>query len=132
MTEWLTISEAADYLKVSKPTIFRWMRTGRLSFYKFGKSTRFKREQLDLVAQKVTSEPEAAVAKRHCSVCGHTQFVGGRVQSTGKMYFKPDKTKFMVLVESLVETQAMACTACGHVELFANPEKLTQLVPDES
>ena len=29
---WLTLEEAATYLKVSKPTLYRWMADGRLRF----------------------------------------------------------------------------------------------------
>lgn len=130
VSEWLTIDEAAKHLKISKPTIFRWMRSGKVSFYKFGNSTRFRRDQLDLVAQKRTGEEEAEQLKRRCSVCGNSRFVDGGLASTGKVYFKPVRTRFLVLAESIVATQAMACTACGHIELFADPEKLSRLRPE--
>ncbi|NPV79986.1 MAG: helix-turn-helix domain-containing protein [Firmicutes bacterium] len=32
--EWLTIQEAADYLGVARPTIYRWAKQGRLPIYK--------------------------------------------------------------------------------------------------
>ena len=129
MSDWLTIQEAADHLKVSKPTIYRWMRAGRLTFYKMGKSTRFRRDQIDTVAHKTTGQPEAAEAKRKCSVCGNEEFVTGRIRSTGRVYFQPQKTKFFVSTDSLVATEAAACTACGHVDLFTDPDKLTHLIP---
>ena len=131
MSEYMTVEEAAKHLKVSKPTIFRWMRTGRLSFYKLGHSTRFKREQLDLVARKVTGEVEAEAVKKQSWVCGNTDFVEGRLRSTGRVYFTPHETKFLVLADSHVDTEAMACTACGHMELFSDPDKLNRLVPDK-
>ena len=45
--QWFTIAEAAEYLDVSEPTIYRWMKDGLLSFYKVGGATRFSQEGLD-------------------------------------------------------------------------------------
>ena len=45
--EWLTVAEAADYLRVSRDTIYRWAREGRLTLYKLGSLTRLKRSELD-------------------------------------------------------------------------------------
>jgi len=36
--QWYSVREAAEYLAVSQPTIFRWMKEGHLSFYKVGGS----------------------------------------------------------------------------------------------
>ena len=132
MSQWLTTAEAAEHLKVSRPTIFRWMRAGRLSFHKLGKATRFKRDDLDRIAEKMTSKDEAEAARRRCSVCGNAEFVAGRIRSTGRIYFQPEKTRFLVPFESLVGTQAQACTACGYIQLFADTEKLVGLVPEDS
>ncbi len=127
MSDWLTIQEAAEHLKVSKPTIYRWMREGRLTFYKMGNSTRFRRDHIDAMGQKRTSQPEAQEAKRKCSVCGNEEFVSGRIRSTGRIYFQPEKTRFFISTDSLVSTDALACTACGHVDLFTDPEKISKL-----
>ncbi len=131
MSEWLTVAEAAKHLKVSRPTIFRWMRSGRLSFYKFGNATRFKREDIDQMAQKITAQEDALRAKQKCAVCGHAEFASGSVRSTGRIYFHPDKTRFFVPFESLVPLDAQVCTACGHVQLFADTERLARLIPED-
>src|SRR5215467_6516674 len=49
MPEWMTVSEAAAYLKVDRKTIYRWCDAGRLPFYELesGGGRRFKREDLD-------------------------------------------------------------------------------------
>lgn len=47
MPDWLTIKEAANYLKCSEATIYRRIKTGELPTYKTGKLTRIKREDLD-------------------------------------------------------------------------------------
>ena len=132
MSQWLTTAEAAEYLKVSRPTIFRWMRSGRLSFHKLGKATRFRRDDLDRVAEKMTGKDEAEEAKRRCSVCGNAEFVAGRIRSTGRIYFQPETTRFLVPFESLVGIEAQACAACGHIQLFADTRKLVSLVPEDS
>jgi excisionase family DNA binding protein len=125
---WMTVKEAAEYLGVSEPTIFRWMREGALSFFKIGGSTRFRRENLDMSAQKVTGKQEAEQRIGHCAVCGHGFLLPGSVRSTGKIYFMPKRTKFLVLSESVVDVAAHACPACGHVQMFVDTEKLAKLM----
>ena len=125
---WMTIKQAADYLGVSEPTIFRWMRDGAISFFKLGGATRFKRENLDMVARKVTGKGEGEAKGLHCSVCGHSFRLDGDVRSTGKVYFMPKKTKFLVFSESVVDVAARACPACGHIDMFADVDKLSKLM----
>ena len=57
--EWLTVAEAADYLRVSKDTIYRWAKQGKLTLYKLGKLTRLKRSELD---ELVTPKPKEGAA----------------------------------------------------------------------
>jgi excisionase family DNA binding protein len=49
MPDWMTPKEAADYLRVSRPTLYRWCVEGRLRWYELesGGGRRFKREDLD-------------------------------------------------------------------------------------
>ena len=51
--EWLTLDEAAKYLKVSKPSIYRFCAEGRLPFYKLAGTgaRRFKRSDLDALLE---------------------------------------------------------------------------------
>ncbi len=129
--DWLTIKEASDYLKVSEQTIFRWMRSGKISFFKFGASTRFRRSNLDMVAQKITSEAEVEHATPRCLACGHSKLVEGRIRSTGRIYFQPDRLRFFVLTDSLAAVKARTCPVCGHMQLFADTNKLAKLIKDE-
>ena len=129
--DWLTVPEAAERLGVSEPTVFRWMRSGLLSFYKVGGSTRFTREGLDAVAAKTTGRREAEVSKGRCASCGHGTLLEGRLQGAGKLYFKPERTRFWVFAESLVETRARTCAACGYVQIHADTQKLGRLKPEE-
>ncbi len=126
-----TIKEAAAYLKVSEPTLYRWMKEGSLSFFKVGGSTRFSRDGLDALFEKTTGTREVEAVRRRCAVCGHSVLVEGMVRSTGQMYFKPDKARFWTLKESLVQTRAKVCTACGYLQLFVDAERLDELLPEE-
>ena len=124
---WYTVDAAAEYLDVSQPTIFRWMKQGLLSFYKVGASTRFTKEGLDAVVQKTTGLREAEAAVSRCAVCGHSVMIEGRLQGTGNLYFRPARPKFWVMAEALVPTKCRVCAACGYVQIHADTEKLQQL-----
>ena len=129
--DWLTIPQAAEYLGVSEPTIYRWMKDGLLSFYKIGGSTRFSQEGLDAVIEKTTGRKEAEAAAGRCASCGHSMLIEGRLQGMGRLYFKPLKTRFWVLEESLVPTRAKVCPACGYVQIHVEAGKLRRLLPGE-
>ena len=128
----LTIQEASDYLKVSQPTLFRWMKQGWLSFYKIGGATRFTREGLNAVVEKTTGLKEAEAAAGCCARCGHSVLVEGTLQGTGKLYFRPVKTKFWTLSEALVPTKSLVCTACGYLQMSVDVDKLSRLTPEKS
>jgi excisionase family DNA binding protein len=125
--EWYSVQEASEYLGVSQPTIFRWMRQGTLSFYKVGSSTRFSKEGLDALIEKTTGQREAEAVAGRCAACGHSILVEGQLQGTGRLYFRPLKTKFWVLSEGLVPTRSRVCAACGYIQLHADTRKLHQL-----
>lgn len=125
--KWYTVPEAADYLGVSQPTIFRWMKDGMLSFYKIGGSTRFLQEGLDAVIEKTTGSKEAQAAGNRCAACGHSGLLVGRLRGTGRLYFQPEQTRFWVFEESMVPTKARVCAACGYIQMHADTVKLNRL-----
>jgi excisionase family DNA binding protein len=51
--EWFTIAEAAEYLRVSKRTIYKLTKDGRLPTFRIGQERhrRFRKEDLDMVPQ---------------------------------------------------------------------------------
>lgn len=51
--EWFTIAEAAEYLRVSKRTIYKLTNDGRLPAFRIGQERhrRFRKEDLDKVPQ---------------------------------------------------------------------------------
>ena len=128
---WYSVKDAADYLDVSHPTIFRWMKEGTLSFYKVGGSTRFSKEGLDAIIEKTTGSKEAEAAAGRCAACGHNFLLEGHLQGTGRLYFVPRKTKFWIFADSMVGLRARVCTACGFIQLHADVVKLKKLKREE-
>jgi len=64
--EWFTIEEAAEYLKVSKRTIYKLTKEGRLPAFRIGKERhrRFRKEDLDKVpmpAERASGFKETAI-----------------------------------------------------------------------
>ena len=131
-TKRYTVKEAAAYLGVSEPTIYRWMKEGSLSFFKIGGATRFSQDGLDALIEKSTGFKEAEAVRLRCAACGHAMAVEGQVRSTGHLYFKPDRSRFWSFRESLVATRARVCTACGYVQIFVDADRLSDLLPEDT
>ena len=55
--EWFTVEEAAEYLRVSKRTIYKFTEEGRLQSFRIGKERhrRFRKEDLDKVPLPIES-----------------------------------------------------------------------------
>ena len=64
MTEWLTLEEAAAYLKVSKPTIYRFCSEGCLPFYKLAGTGQRRFTRADLDALMTPGRPSKRSADR--------------------------------------------------------------------
>ena len=64
--EWLTLDEAAAYLKVSKPSIYRFCAEGRLPFFKLAGTgaRRFRRSDLDALLEPGRPGEPVAQKKR--------------------------------------------------------------------
>ena len=69
--EWFTVVEAAEYLRVSRRTIYSLVQRGRLTSYRIGnqRHMRFRRADLDRVPLRVgphkrtTREPPDAASR---------------------------------------------------------------------
>ena len=129
--DWFSVEDAAEYLDVSRPTIFRWMKDGILSFYKIGGSTRFSKESLDAVIEKTTGLKEAEASAGRCACCGHSTLIDGKVQGTGNLYFRPKHARFWVFQEGMVPIIAKTCPACGYIQMHADTSKLNRLTKPE-
>jgi len=126
-TNWYSIREAAEYLDVGEPTIYRWMREGKITFRKVGDSTRFWQEDLDSVMQVFHSAKDLDKTREVCPFCRHNDLVEGKVRGAGLVYFVPKKTKFWTLKDSFIETTAWMCARCGAVAWFGDTTKLANL-----
>jgi len=124
---WFTIREAAAYLQVGEPTIYRWMRDGRMTYRKVGDSTRFLKEDLDAVVEVFPSARDATRVTEFCPSCHHDVLVPGDLRSTGLVGFHPTQTRFWTLKDSTVKTQALMCARCGVIVLRGDPAKLAAL-----
>lgn len=129
---WYTIKDAAAYLEIGEPTLYRWMREKKITFRKVGDSTRFLREDLDAMVRVHPSERDAQTALDLCPYCHHDGLVSGAIQSTGLVYFRPKKTKFWTFLEGNVNLEGRVCPQCGGVVLKGDIEKLAALRPPEA
>lgn len=129
---WFSIKEASEYLDVGEPTLYRWMRDGKITYRKVGDSTRFWQEDLDAVMEVFHSDKEVENAKKLCSVCHTGELVEGVLRSTGLCYFQPKKTKFWTLKDSNVETEARMCDRCGAIHLFGDLKKMNLLKEEQA
>ena len=125
--KWYSIGDAAEYLDVGEPTLYRWMREGKITYRKVGDSTRFWQEDLDSVMQVYHSEKDLDKAREVCPVCRHAELVEGKVRGAGLVYFVPKKTKFWTLKDSFVDTKAWMCSRCGAIAWFGDSVKLAKL-----
>src|SRR4051794_15280605 len=106
---WYSIQEAAAYLEVTEPTLYRWMREKKITYRKVGDSTRFWREDLDAVMQVYHSERSVEDIKASCPICHSNEVTEGIFSSTGLNYFQPKKTKFWTLKSGNISTSALMC-----------------------
>jgi excisionase family DNA binding protein len=125
--KWYSIREAAEYLDVGEPTLYRWMRDGKITYRKVGDSTRFWKEDLDSVMEVFHSAKDLDKAREVCPVCHHDELVEGTVRGAGLNYFVPKKTRFWTLKDSFVGTVSRMCTRCGAVVWFGDVAKLEKL-----
>lgn len=124
---WFTIRDAAKYLQVGEPTVYRWMRDGKITFRKIGDSTRFLQEDLDAVIV-VHSSSVRPTQKELCPSCGSQKLTHGKCQSTGALYFIPEESKFWTLKTSTIPLRSQMCSQCGHILFRGNTKHLNEIL----
>lgn len=67
--------------------------------------------------------------RNSCPHCTGARMASGRLESTGKVHFKPDDTRFLTLKTSNVDVTAALCLDCGAISLFGDAEKAADLQP---
>lgn len=127
LKRWFSIKDAAEYLDVGEPTLYRWMRENKITYRKVGDSTRFWQEDLDSVMEVFHSSRDLGKAREVCPVCHHDVLVEGRVRTTGLNYFAPLRTRFWTLKDSFIPTTARMCARCGAIVWFGDAAKLSKL-----
>ena len=125
--KWFSVKEAAEFLDVGEPTLYRWIKDGKITYRKVGETTRFLREDLEAMVEVFHRIKDAEAVREVCPVCRSSDLVEGRVQSTGLMYFHPAKTKFWTFTDSYLETKARMCARCGTIIWHADTGKLAAL-----
>ncbi|MCM8530320.1 MAG: helix-turn-helix domain-containing protein [Lentisphaeraceae bacterium] len=125
--EWFTIKEAADYLQIGEPTLYRWMRDGKITFRKIGDSTRFLQQDLDEIV--VVHQSDRSINNNpRCQLCGSSNLVHGKCQSTGLLYFVPEQAKFWTLKTSNVSVKSIMCSKCGNINFIGDKSHLENIV----
>ena len=125
---WFGIKEAADYLDIGEPTLYRWMRENQITFRKVGDSTRFLQEDLDSAIKVFRSKRDLEKVRGVCPLCSGEDLVEGFVQSTGRLYFKLKEAKFWTLKENSVPTSARLCRRCGGISFFGDLAVVEELI----
>lgn len=128
--DWFTIKEAADYLGVGEPTIYRWMRENKMTYRKIGDSTRFLQSDLESMVQVFHSKEDVGNVHNYCPCCKSEDLIEGELRSTGLVYFQPKKTKFWTLSDSNVKVSSQICTTCGNIITKGDTEKLAALLEE--
>ena len=67
-------------------------------------------------------------SERKCPSCSSTNLEPGSVQSTGRVHFRPENTKFFTLGTNEVAVAANVCMECGNVMLVADLRKAAKLL----
>ena len=62
MKKWLSEKEAQEYLGVSRSTLYRWQKEGKLKVYKLGRQRRYRQKDLDALL-----EPYSGVGPIHAA-----------------------------------------------------------------
>jgi excisionase family DNA binding protein len=52
MDEILTVQEVADYFKVSRSTVWRWCKEGKISAFKVGRGWRLRRTEMEKLIEE--------------------------------------------------------------------------------
>ena len=63
-----------------------------------------------------------------CLRCGGTNVKPGALQSTGKIYARPDNANVETFLKTGVLVNVNICFDCGHVEMVVVPDKLKSIM----
>ena len=64
--KWFSVKEAAEYLDVGEPTLYRWIRDGKITYRKVGETTRFLREDLEGMVEVFHRVKDTEIVRDQC------------------------------------------------------------------
>lgn len=99
--DMLTIQEAADYLTTSRPTLYRWLREGKVKGMKVGRQWRFKKDELQQFL-----EGRGTVVDLPVDPAPFLQALRDQVSDPSPAGLDPLEEAFTLMVELLVQRQA--------------------------
>jgi predicted nucleic-acid-binding Zn-ribbon protein len=67
-------------------------------------------------------------ATQRCLWCESERLEDGKLEGTGRIYFKPQNARFFVMTTSEVDLRARVCVDCGYIDLYADTAKLKKLL----
>lgn len=59
--ETMTVQEVADYLRVSRQTVYMMVRGGKIPHFRVGNKVRFKRQDIEALTATALAQPAQAV-----------------------------------------------------------------------
>jgi ribosomal protein S27AE len=65
-----------------------------------------------------------------CLRCGHETIIAGAVYSPIRTSFRPQGSKFLTLETGDIQTKALMCRNCGHIEVIGDVMKLRRLITE--
>lgn len=68
-----------------------------------------------------------AMKEKKCLRCGGTNLEPGIVQSTGRVYFRPENTKLLTFQTSDVPVRVNICIDCGTLDFVGDVHKAQSL-----
>jgi len=66
--------------------------------------------------------------EQKCPACDSTLLEPGSIQSTGRIYFRPENTRFLTLGTNDIPVVANLCANCGHIMLVGDLRKANKLL----
>jgi len=66
-------------------------------------------------------------ANKTCLRCGSSGIEPGRVQSTGRLYFRPANPRIMTARTADIPLQASMCLSCGTIDFRGEVDKARKL-----
>lgn len=119
--DMLTINEAADFLTTTRPTLYRWLRQGKVKGIKMGRQWRFKKEDLSKFLQGRSDEIDLPM-----DISPFLNELASQIKKPSKYPKEPLKEAFTLMVELMIEQRAESIHL-GSFLAAVGPERVCSL-----